>query len=72
MYKQTNMYPSLMSDHTPKQLGVSEARNNLTEVVNEVRLLGKPVILTRRDKPQAVVVSTDFYERAVKALGRDS
>lgn len=57
-----------MSDHTPKRMGVSEARNNLTEVVNEVRLLGEPVVLTRRDKPQAAVVSMEFFERALAAL----
>lgn len=49
-------------------MGVSDARANLTEVIAKVRLLGQRVVLTRREKPQAVLVSPDFYDRAVKAL----
>jgi prevent-host-death family protein len=51
------------------RMGVSDARANLTEVIAKVRLLGQRVVLTRREKPQAVLVSPDFYERARKALG---
>jgi prevent-host-death family protein len=50
-------------------MGVSDARANLTEVIAKVRLLGQRVVLTRRDKPQAVLVSHEFYERAKSALG---
>ncbi|CAM5249543.1 hypothetical protein SGLAM104S_01590 [Streptomyces glaucescens] len=42
-------------------MGVSEARANLTEVIAKVRLLGQRVVLTRRDKPQAVLISADYY-----------
>jgi len=49
-------------------MGVSEARANLTEVIAKVRLLGQQVVLTRREKPQAVLVSPDWYERARAAL----
>ncbi|MFB6977739.1 type II toxin-antitoxin system Phd/YefM family antitoxin [Streptomyces scopuliridis] len=45
-------------------MGVSDARANMTEVIAEVRLLGHPVVLTRRDKPQAALVSIKFYEQA--------
>lgn len=45
-------------------MGVSEARANMTEVIAEVRLLGTPVVLTRRDKPQAALVPVAFYEQA--------
>lgn len=48
-----------------RQLGVSEARANMTEVIAEVRLLGKPVALTRRDKPQAMLISMDQWKKAV-------
>jgi prevent-host-death family protein len=51
------------------RMGVSEARANLTEVINQARLLGKCFVLTRREKPQAVLVSPEFYERAKAALG---
>lgn len=46
-------------------MGVSDARANMTEVIAEVRLLGTPVVLTRREKPQAVLVSQEFYELAL-------
>jgi len=51
------------------RMGVSDARANMTEVIAEVRLLGRSVVLTRRDKPQAVLVPVDWYERAKRALG---
>lgn len=50
-------------------MGVSDARANMTEVISEVRILGAPVILTRRDKPQAVLVSVADYEQS-KTLDR--
>ncbi|MER5715767.1 type II toxin-antitoxin system Phd/YefM family antitoxin [Streptomyces sp. NPDC002132] len=53
-----------MSQPAEKRLGVSDARANMTDVIAEVRLLGTPVVLTRRDKPQAVLVSHEFYEQA--------
>ena len=46
-------------------MGVSEARANMTEVIAEVRLLGEPVALTRRDKPQAMLISMDRWKAAV-------
>lgn len=51
-------------------MGVSEARANLTEVIAKVRLLGERVVLTRRDKPQAVVVSDAFYRQALEDRAR--
>jgi prevent-host-death family protein len=54
-----------MSESAIRQLGVSEARANMTEVIAEVRLLNKPVALTRRDKPQAMVISMDRWKAAV-------
>lgn len=53
-----------MSASDELRMGVSDARANLTEVIAKVRLLGQCVVLTRREKPQAVLVSPEFYERA--------
>lgn len=53
-----------MSESGIRQLGVSEARANMTEVIAEVRLLGQPVALTRRDKPQAMLISMDRWKQA--------
>lgn len=58
-----------MAKSDEERMGVSDARANLTEVIAKVRLLGQRVVLTRRDKPQAVLVSPDWYERAKAALG---
>jgi prevent-host-death family protein len=55
-----------MSQSDVEQMGVSDARANLTEVIAKVRLLGQQVVLTRRDKPQAVLVSHDFYVQALR------
>jgi prevent-host-death family protein len=48
-----------------KRMGVSDARANMTEVIAEVRLLGTPVVLTRREKAQAVLVSVGEYEQTL-------
>ncbi|WP_413102259.1 type II toxin-antitoxin system Phd/YefM family antitoxin [Streptomyces sp. Inha503] len=53
-----------MSESDEVRMGVSDARANLTEVIAKVRLLGQRVVLTRREKPQAVIVSADYYEEA--------
>jgi len=58
------VYPERMSESDVREMGVSDARANMTEVIAEVRLLGKPVVLTRRDKAQAVLVSVDWFEQA--------
>ena len=50
-------------------MGVSDVRANMTEVIAEVRILGAPVVLTRRETPQAVLVSVADYEQA-KTLRR--
>lgn len=58
-----------MPESDAVRMGVSDARANLTEVIAKVRLLGQQVVLTRRDKPQAVLVSPEWYDRARAALG---
>ncbi|MFH9574266.1 type II toxin-antitoxin system prevent-host-death family antitoxin [Streptomyces sp. NPDC017454] len=54
-----------MSQSDVEFLGVSDARANLTEVIAKVRLLGTSVALTRRDKPQAMLISMDRWKAAV-------
>ena len=58
-----------MSQSAETRMGVSDVRANMTEGLAEVRLLGRPVVLTRREKPQAVLVSVAGYEEA-KTLRR--
>lgn len=54
-----------MSQPAVEFMGVSEARANLTEVIAKVRLLGTPFALTRREKPQAMLISMDRWNQAV-------
>lgn len=60
-----------MSQPEEQRIGVSEARANLTEVINQARLLKRCFVLTRREKPQAVLVSPEWYERAKIALAAE-
>lgn len=59
-----------MSKSGETAMGVSDARANLTEVIARVRLLDQQVVLTRREKPQAVLVSPEWYDRAKAALNK--
>ncbi|MBI2382504.1 MAG: type II toxin-antitoxin system Phd/YefM family antitoxin [Gammaproteobacteria bacterium] len=45
-----------------KQTTIRDARNSLTRLLHDVES-GKPVRLTRRGKPVAVIVSEGDYER---------
>jgi prevent-host-death family protein len=58
-----------MSEPKIRELGVSEARANMTDVIAEARLLDIDFVLTRRDKPQAALISVKRYEEA-KSLRR--
>ncbi|MFF6966225.1 type II toxin-antitoxin system prevent-host-death family antitoxin [Streptomyces anthocyanicus] len=53
-----------MSETGVREMGVSDARANMTDVIAEARLLDVDFVLTRRDKPQAVLVSVKRYEQA--------
>lgn len=53
-----------MSQPAVEFMGVSDARANLTEVIAKVRLLGTSVALTRREKPQAMLISMDRWKAA--------
>ena len=44
---------------------IAEAKNNLSGLVHEAEQ-GRPVRLTRRGKPVAVLISTQQYERISK------
>jgi prevent-host-death family protein len=53
-----------MDERKVRELGVSDARANMTDVISEARLLDVDFVLTRRDKPQAVLISVKRYEQA--------
>ncbi|MFJ9633721.1 type II toxin-antitoxin system Phd/YefM family antitoxin [Streptomyces sp. NPDC101175] len=54
-----------MSERKFREMGVSDARANMTDVIAEARLLDVDFVLTRRDKPQAVLVSVKRHNQAL-------
>lgn len=52
----------------PDELPVSDARANLTEVVNAARLQDRVIRLTRRGTPQAAIVPVDLAD-AIATVG---
>ena len=46
-------------------MGVSDARANMTDVIAEARLLDVDFVLTRRDKPQAALISVKRHNQAL-------
>lgn len=51
-----------------KEVPVSEARENLAEVIEEAQRSGAPVAVTRRGKRVAILVDPDEYERLNSSL----
>ena len=51
---------------------IAEARANLTELVANVRLLRRPVRLSRRGKPQAALVPVELADAAEAVGGPDA
>ena len=54
-----------MSERKFREIGVSDARANMTDVIAEARLLDVDFVLTRRDKPQAVLISVKRHNQAL-------
>ena len=54
-----------MSERKFREMGVSDARANMTEVIATARLLDVDFVLTRRDKPQAVLISVKRHNQAL-------
>lgn len=63
-----DVHMDAISDDMP----ISEARANLTEVVNAVRLQDRAIRLSRRGTPQAAVVPVDLLDLIDAAGGLDA
>jgi prevent-host-death family protein len=59
-------------DSIPNTMAISEARANLTDVVNAVHLQDRTVLLHRRGKPQAVLFPPDLRDLVEAAGGLDA
>lgn len=51
-----------------REIGMMDARANLTTLVREVRYGGHIGAFTERGTRQVILVTPEFYERAVAAL----
>jgi len=49
-----------------KEMPFSEARENLTSVLDGIERNGEPVIILRRGKPTAVIISHQMYEQRIQ------
>ena len=50
-----------------KQIPFAEARRDLSSIVERVRQSGKPVAITKRGKPAAILVDPETFERRLGA-----
>lgn len=48
--------------------GLTETRDNLSEVVDEVTTTGEEFVITRHGRPVAVILSYEEYESLVESL----
>lgn len=49
------------------EIGISQARENLAEVIESTQRSGEPIVLTRHGRPVAVVLEHAAFERLVAA-----
>jgi prevent-host-death family protein len=49
-------------------VSIEEARRTIGDLVDRARLAGEPTMITRYNKPGAVVVSAEWYAEAEQAL----
>ena len=49
-----------------KQLSFSQARENLTSILDRVEKTGEPVTILRRGKPSAVIISHTMFEQRIQ------
>ena len=62
-----------MSEHTPidratTTVALSEARERLSEIVEEVATTGGDFIISRHGRPMAVLLAKDEYESLIETL----
>lgn len=50
------------------RMGIREIRERITDRVEAAHFREEPTVVTKNDHPRAVLVSVDWYEKAVEAL----
>jgi prevent-host-death family protein len=66
---ETILYTDAMpADMNAEEIGIAEARSNLTELVTHVRMLKQVKFLTNRSRRMAALVPIEYYNRAERAF----
>ena len=69
MTTETLLYTDAVpADMNADEIGIADARSNLTELVSHVRILKRVKFLTNRSRHVAVLVPVEYYERAERAF----
>ena len=71
MYK--SLYNSVVTENnqllrTQTTAPLSEARERLSEIVDDVATTGADLVITKHGRPMAVVISYDEYESLIETL----
>lgn len=61
--------PDMTAPKIEHQERIADVRNSLADAINQARYRDESTVLTSRGKRVAALVSMDFYERALAALG---
>ena len=63
--------PNMTAPKIEHEERIADVRNALADAINQARYRDETTVLTSRGKRVAVLVSMDFYERALAALGEE-
>jgi prevent-host-death family protein len=64
MYNTYNRYAMMKGvEAMERQLGITEARKQLAQIVDQVKYKGEHCVIIRHGQPAAVVVSMDVYRQ---------
>ncbi len=72
MYAERFSYnPAMTAPKIEHEERIADVRNSFADAVGRARYSDEATVLTSRGKRVAVIVSLDFYERALAALGEE-
>jgi prevent-host-death family protein len=63
--------PAMNAPKIEHEERIADVRNALADAIGKARYSDETTVLTSRGKRVAVIVSLDFYERALAALGEE-
>lgn len=63
--------PNMTAPKIEHEDRIADVRNALADAINKARYRDEVTVLTSRGKRVAALVSMDFYQRALEALGEE-